>query len=100
MEKKIIAKSIFILALAILLVGIYMSLYNLQVKQRGLLDKVTNLYNKESEQISYLAKNNYEDLYKQIAVLKSLSVEPYYLDCRGGNCDLMSFDHSKKESSV
>ena len=97
---KIIVGTIFILALATLLVGIYISLYNLQIKQKDLLDKVTNLHNKSSEQISYLAKHNYEDLYKQIAILKSLSVEPFYLDCREGNCDLMSFDHLKKENLV
>lgn len=101
MEKiKNFAKIIFILILATLLTGIYISLYNLQIKQKNLLDKVTNMYNKESEQISYLAKHNYEDLYNQIARLKNMSVEPYYLDCRGGNCDLMSFDYSKKESKV
>ena len=101
MEKvKTIFKAIFIIMLLVLLVGIYISLYNLQTKQKNIFDKVTSMYNKESEQISYLAKNNYEELYNQIARLKSKSADPYYLNCKGSKCDLMKFDYEKREGVV
>lgn len=97
---KIIATSICI----VLLLGIYISLRNLQIKQnnlekaqKDLAENITNIYNKSSEQVSYLAKYDYDKLSDQVAKLQNFTVQPYYIYCPGGNCGLMRFDYSQKK---